>query len=216
MPPKAVVSSGEKNGPSPAAAASHPTRERLVETAMVLLEHRQPEEVTSEMVLNHSEISRGSLYHHFEDFADLIEAALVRQFAADVDGSIAMIAPAMAASNCAEDLFGHLSAVVDVSHGADRRGHRFARARLLARAETNPRLAAKLAVEQDRLTDAMAHLVKTAQDLGWMSQAYDARAAAVLVQAYTVGKLVDDVSRESVGNEAWNILIKRLIKNVLF
>jgi AcrR family transcriptional regulator len=213
------MSSGAGNGRSAtgrAAKAPHPTRELLLKTALTLLEHRLPHDVTSDMVLNHSEISRGSLYHHFEDFSDLIEAALVCQFAEDVDGSIAMIAPAMAASKSAEDLLGHLSSVVDVTHGPDRRGHRFSRARLIAMSETNPRLAARLAAEQDRLTAAIADMIGTAQERGWMSREYDARSAAVLVQAYSLGKLVDDVSTQMIDSEAWNSLIKRLIRNVLF
>jgi hypothetical protein len=42
----------------------------------------------------------------------------------------------------------------------------------------------------------------------------DARACAVLIQAYTLGKIVDDVVEEPVDPQAWNDLIMQVTTNV--
>jgi CDGSH-type Zn-finger protein len=67
----------------------HPTKEELIKYCRwfcwILL---TLDEITSENVLDISGISRGSLYHHFEDFSELLELAQVRRFASYVNKSI--------------------------------------------------------------------------------------------------------------------------------
>ena len=55
----------------------HPTKRALITTVLEQLKTLKPSEITSESVLDKSGISKGSLYHHFEDFDDLIETAQV-------------------------------------------------------------------------------------------------------------------------------------------
>ena len=69
----------------------HPTKRALIETVLELLKSVKPNELTSESVLEKSGISKGSLYHHFEDFDDLIETAEVIRYAAYVDQSIHLL-----------------------------------------------------------------------------------------------------------------------------
>jgi len=42
----------------------------------------------------------------------------------------------------------------------------------------------------------------------------DARSAAVLIQAYTLGMIVDDIVPEQMTQENWNDLVHRLIQQV--
>ena len=55
----------------------HPTKTHLIETAVALLEEKMPHEIAVDEILEKSGISKGSLYHHFEDLAELLES--VRQ-----------------------------------------------------------------------------------------------------------------------------------------
>ena len=55
----------------------HPTKRALVVTVLEELKSKKPSDLTSELILEKSGISKGSLYHHFEDFDDLIETAEV-------------------------------------------------------------------------------------------------------------------------------------------
>ena len=63
----------------------HPTKRALVQTVLDQLKTKKPSDLTSELILETSGISKGSLYHHFEDFDDLIETAQVFRYAAYVD-----------------------------------------------------------------------------------------------------------------------------------
>ena len=53
---------------------THPTRVRLIDTMVEMLQTTPASAITTEAVLETSGISRSSLYHHFADFSDLIEA----------------------------------------------------------------------------------------------------------------------------------------------
>ncbi|MFZ9750906.1 MAG: TetR/AcrR family transcriptional regulator, partial [Candidatus Nanopelagicales bacterium] len=63
----------------------HPTRQKLIETTVSLLDTLRPAEITVEMILQQSGISKGSLYHHFEDVEELFEAAEISRFILSVD-----------------------------------------------------------------------------------------------------------------------------------
>ena len=192
----------------------HPTREKLLASVIELLEEHLPEELSSDMVLKHSGISRGSLYHHFQDFADLVESALTKLFAQAVDQNIAMIRGLIAeATNRAEVVAG-IEQFNRHTQSPKNRDQRFSRLRLLGLAYRNPRLTAKLAAEQDRLTQGYAELFHLAQQNGWMTRDFDPLAAAVLIQAYTLGRAVDDVATHKVDSEAWNDLIMGIVRRV--
>jgi AcrR family transcriptional regulator len=194
--------------------STHPTRDKLLASVVVLLQTHLPQAITSEMVLKHSGISRGSMYHHFKDFAELVEVALVQAFAANVDRSIAALTAILVSAQKKADIYTGMAQVTAATQGAELKPIRFQRARLIAFSEDNPRLAHALAVEQQRLTDAITDLVREAQMRGWMNKEFDPQAAAVLIQAYTLGKIVDDIALVPMSDAAWNSLINRLIERV--
>jgi hypothetical protein len=68
-----------------------------------------------------------------------------------------------------------------------------------------------LGAEQARLTDALTDLIREAQEKGLYRNDFDPRACAVLIQAYTLGKVVDDVVDTPVDPQAWNDLISQVI-----
>ena len=69
----------------------HPNAQRLLDAAIELLGDNPIEQVTLAAVLERSGISNGSLYHHFEDFQDLVEQAIVERFTTGLKESHAAI-----------------------------------------------------------------------------------------------------------------------------
>ncbi len=53
----------------------HPTKRLLVETVAGMLEAKKPSEILADGVLESSGVSKGSMYHHFEDLQELVETA---------------------------------------------------------------------------------------------------------------------------------------------
>ena len=192
----------------------HPTRQRLIDTTLRLLEEKSPAEVTADLVLAASGVSKGSLYHHFEDLTDLLEIAMIARFATGVDESVQSLADVVSSARSREDVLQGLERVARAAHVRERTRHRATRIQMISLATMNPRFAAKLAREQERLTDALASIFQQGQDRGLMNQAFDARAAAVLIQAFTLGKIVDEIVENPMEPEAWNQIIGRLIRQV--
>lgn len=193
------------------AKSSHPTRDRLIATMMELLDGSDPEHITADQVLSASGVSKGSLYHHFEDFEDLLEASLVARFSVNVDANIDALALILATVDSRESLISSLRTLTQESQAQSRSNFRLERARAAALTYSSPRFHAALGAEQQRLTDAFTDLFSEAQNKGWMSTSVDARAAAVFVQAYTVGRVVDDIAPVKVDPDAWIGLIMNVI-----
>lgn len=190
----------------------HPTRERLLLTTVELMDTENPEKVGVEMVLEKSGISKGSLYHHFEDFPSLLEAALVYRFHRVVDSSIALIANTVATASSREEFFADMEKVTAITHSREMTAIRFERARALGHAGTSERFREALGVEQQRLTLAFTDLVREAQNQGWITSDIDPMAAAVFIQAYTIGKIIDEVTAEPVDEQEWLKLIHRMVE----
>lgn len=196
------------------AQGQHPTREKLVRSAIELMREAAPDEVTSEMVLHHSGVSRGSLYYHFDDLADLIETALVRTFSEAVDSNILLLSNMLSHAATKADIYGAVEEFSRVTQAPENKDIRFARVHLLGLAHKNPRLTAKLAVEQGRLTAAYTRMIAEEQAKGWMNLDIDPHAGAVLIQAYSLGRIVDDVAAVRVDPEQWNDIIMKIVRNV--
>ena len=189
----------------------HPTRERLIDTMTSLLDEKAPEAIIVDEVLSVSGISKGSLYHHFEDFSDLLEMAYLRRFAAFVDASSASIAEVIATSTSRDEMLTRLREITRRTQSPELAGLRLERIRAIGLAGGNERFRLRLAVEQQRLTDALADLVRESQAKGWFRSDFPPHVIAVFVQAYTLGRVLDEIAEEPVDNEQWVAFIDHVL-----
>jgi AcrR family transcriptional regulator len=196
---------------------AHPTREKLVATLVALMDERALYEIQVDDVLRESNISKGSLYHHFENFDDLTSAALISRFAAGVDISIQLVADAVNEAKTAEEFVAKIIEVTTVTQGSKRSKFRLERARVIGLSVNSPKLLRELEVEQDRLTQAMADIVREGQEKGWVSKTFDPKTIAVFMQAYTLGRVIDDVasSDQRIEQQDWNDVVNAALKSLL-
>jgi AcrR family transcriptional regulator len=192
----------------------HPTKAQLIKTTAQLLDTRLPTEIAVDEILTTSGISKGSLYHHFEDLTELLEAAQVARYAAWVDRSIEILITLVASAKTREDLLVGLKTVTRITQDPAHAATRYSRARAIANVEHSPRFQKALSAEQGRLTDALIDLIEEARNKGLFAKDFDARAGAVLVQAYTLGKIVDDFVEQPMDPESWHQLIDKLVERV--
>ncbi|MEY2634141.1 MAG: hypothetical protein RIS75_81 [Actinomycetota bacterium] len=166
-----------------------------------------------EHVLEISGISRGSLYHHFEDFSELLEAAEIEIFSIYVDLTIEKITSVVQASTSREVFIERIKKVTRATQNPDLTVLRAQRIGALARATGNERFRKALGLEQQRLTDSLADLFREAQEKELSAREYDTHAAAVFIQAYTIGRAIDDIAPHRVDPEAWYTLIDSVVEN---
>jgi|688.fasta_scaffold822640_2 AcrR family transcriptional regulator len=193
----------------------HPTKRALVQTVLDQLKTKKPSDLTSELILETSGISKGSLYHHFEDFDDLIETAQVFRYAAYVDQSIHILTKVFQTAKNRDEMLVELKQVTKFTQSPDLMSQRMDRATSISLANANPRMMKKLNVQQDRLNEALIDIFREARDRGWISKEVDLHAGAVFIQAYTLGIIINDVSGKKLDSKAWTDLIDLFTSKII-
>ena len=194
----------------------HPTKDELIKTVVVLLDNLTLDEITSEKVLEISGISRGSLYHHFQDFAELLELAQVRRFSNYVTNSIAVLSEVFAAVGTREELITKLTEVSKVFQAPNLADSRIERLTAISKVMHNPRMAAALGNEQERLTETIADLYRDLQARGLGNPALAPRTAAVMFQAYSLGRAVDDFTVTHMDQDNWLYAVSLIVEHIFF
>jgi AcrR family transcriptional regulator len=195
--------------------SQHPTAQQLMDTVSVMLDGSNPHDILVDEVLRVSGVSRGSLYHHFGDFPRLINATLLHRFSVNVKADAeAMMAVAESASS-KEDYWERIRLLSAMTQVPERAPIRAERARIISMASSDATFGKALSVEQDRLTTAMADSIALAQKNGWVNPHLSAHAIAVFLQAYSLGRSVDDISNAKVANSDWISLIERIFEPLI-
>ena len=194
---------------------THPTKVHLIDAAAVLIDEHGSQGFTVEQLLETSNISKGSLYHHFEDFHDVIMQAQVLRFARYVEEDIAALTNVLLAATSREDMFSRLDLISRATHDLARSVRRADRIEILAGARHSEKMKNALAPTQARLTGAIADLVREMKAKDFVSGDLDPGSVAVFIQAYSLGLIVNDVSNEPIDMEKWHTMISRMTRGLL-
>ncbi len=180
-----------------------------------MLEEHSEKDVTAAEILRRTGIARGSLYHFWDTIADLIEEAYLVRYSRYVEKSGGVIKQLLEDCKTKEEFFAGLSRVTELTQDPKRSANRYERARILGMTQNNPKFRKALGHVQRSLTDLFTEQFTEVQKRGWFNKDFDPRAAAVLIQAYTLGKIVDDVVDNQMDALAWNALIGLIVDRTL-
>lgn len=193
----------------------HPTKQLLLETAVSLIDEFGPQGFTVDNLLDASKISKGSLYHHFEDFHDVIEQAQVSRFARFVDEDIQVLTALLTSAGSREELGQRFAQVVMSSAAPGRAEARADRASIVGLSRHSKKFADALAIEQQRLTDSLADVAREMQERGWINSDLDVVALATFVQAYSLGAVLNDVTEKPISVERWATFVGHMLAQSL-
>jgi AcrR family transcriptional regulator len=193
----------------------HPTKGLLQETAINLIDEFGPQGFTVETLLEMSKISKGSLYHHFHDFSDVIEQAQVARFSRYVDQDITLLVGLLKSATSREDLEAKFSIIVQGAGLPGRDASRADRAAILGMARHSKKFAEGLAIEQQRVTDVLTDIAREMQERGWINKDLDAAVLATFVQAYSMGFVLNDNTSNPISIEQWSAFISMMLAKIL-
>ena len=185
----------------------HPTKALLLETAVTLIDRSGPNGFTVEELLETSGISKGSMYHHFEDFNDVIESAQVTRYSRYVDQDSATIAKVLSRVSSRDEMFAAFRGIIEATDGEGRAESREDRAAIIGQVRHSPKFAEQMAAEQERLTGALADIARELQERGFVAKEADPRLLATFVQAYSFGRVLDDIAPTHVDSDKWADMI---------
>lgn len=188
------------------------TKQNLIQATSELMDEVSLEEISAAMVLERAGASKSSMYHFFEDFGDLLEETFLVRFAESVQVSDRAIKEIIQKSTSKDGFFKALESVTRNSQARENSAIRFQRARMLARSERSDRFKKRLGESQEKLTDSLALAFEMAQLKGFVNRDFEPRTGAVFIQAYTLGKVVDDVTKNHMNDKDWEKLISRVLR----
>jgi AcrR family transcriptional regulator len=194
---------------------SNETRHNLIQATSELMDLHAIEDISASMILERAGASKSSMYHFFEDFSDLLEQTFLVRFDKEVRVSIVVIEKIIARSTTKEEFFASLDRLTASTQDRALASLRFSRARELARSERNEKFQKSLGKLQQQLTDSLTNAFQTAQDKGFLNKDFEARTGAVFIQAYTLGRIVDDITETHMNDVDWQKLIGRIAREVL-
>jgi AcrR family transcriptional regulator len=193
----------------------HPTATRLINSAVELLEDFSPEKLGLATVLKHSGVSHGSLYHHFEDFHDLVELAVVKRYIrrlSEVTPPIRSLLEARDKSEVrtlSEALFRQMIT-------ADRARNRRDQIEALGSLRNQPRIAARMEEAQRALIEERAAIFAEFQNRGWIRRDLDPSALAGFLQGMILGRVVDDVMDHHIDADEWEKVALTAFRAIFF
>ncbi len=187
----------------------------LLDTTVRLLETRAAESLQPAEVALAASATVDAIDAHYGSFVALVDRALAVRFAGYVDDSIATLAMILQDAKNRDEFRNWLVQITLSTQDPERAPRRLERAAVFARAAHSEQFRATLAAEQLRLTHALLDLIAGAQGRGWISTANDPMAVAVMVQAYTLGRVVDDLAAQHMHPDQWVALIVRFVDRVI-
>lgn len=195
--------------------AVHPTKQLLLDTAVSLIDEFGPQGFTVDNLLDASGISKGSMYHHFEDFNDIIEQAQVARFSRFVDEDVKVLTSLLSSAKSREELGQRFVQVITAASAPERSQGRADRASIVGMSRHSKKFADALAVEQQRLTDSLADVAREMQERAWIRRELDVYALATFVQAYSLGLVLNDVTEKPITNQQWTTFVSSVLLNSL-
>lgn len=194
----------------------HPTKRLLIQTTVGLLSEFTSRQITAEQVLELSHVSKGSMYHHFADFGDLLEAAQVERFSLFVANLVAVLRAVLNEGGDVEAARAKFHDAAEYRESDAARNMRIERLGTILEANHNPRLAKKFAAAQSDLTRMWMELYHDCISKGWAEPKLDPLAVAVLMQSTIAGRIVDDISEIKMEKENWVRVIQYLLDVTFF
>ena len=193
----------------------HETKQHLIQATSELMDIHAIEDISAAMVLERAGASKSSMYHFFEDFNDLLEETYLLRFRESIGASITVIDKIIKSSKTKDEFFLGLDRLTANTQARDKAALRFSRARMFGRSERQEKFKNSLGELQQQLTDSLTEAFQLAQDKGFLNKKFEARTGAVFIQAYTLGRIVDDVTDNHMNDQDWEKLISRIAREVL-
>ena len=185
------------------ASGVHPTAQKLVDEVIEMMEENPYDTLKSEMVLERCGLSRGSLYHHFVDFQDLIETAQIQIYQRYATGISQALADLIV--SCAESeqvKIGFASFVNQVANEATIKS-RLQLIGIVHNAHAIAEFRKKFLPVQEQINLSWMEMYRFCLDRGWADPTIESRAFAVLMQSTVFGRIMNNLSRDKLDLNLW-------------
>lgn len=194
----------------------HPTKRRLIEVTHKIYEEQPIHTITSELVLKLSGITKGSLYHHFADFPDLIESVQVVRYEKFASLELSEMTIEINGDSDIETARSRLFSALRKRQDSTTSSDRAERTWIIAQALMNARLATKIISSEERITELWMNLYSSCADRGWTNSSLDAQSVSVVTQAAIFSRVFSDLRSEELATENWITVVEAMVDRLYF
>ena len=194
----------------------HPTAQKLVDAVIEMLEETSYNNIKSENVLARSGISRGPMYHHFENFDDLIETAQTQIYARYAGGAVVAIRSVIAKQIDPWIARNEIGTLLRIKANQSTKILRWQCLGVLHNAASVQNFRYKLWETQEAINQEWIKTYQICLERGWADPSLDPRVFAYMMQSFIMGRVYDDMAPMKIDQEDWVQMGFRLIDVFLF
>ncbi|MEY3908439.1 MAG: hypothetical protein RLZZ90_346 [Actinomycetota bacterium] len=193
-----------QNAPQPKQARAKNTVELVIAETTRALARGGETAVRIQEVSKSTNVSIGSIYHHFGDRDGLIRAAYVHQFASSVRDDIGSVKRFMTKMHSVQEIIEHYDEMIQflVSHFG--RLPASERAAIIGNTTGRPLLRNALAEVQNELTNGLTEVMQLLQERKMLKPHISPRAAAVMALGMLHGRVIAELDTDPVSEADWN------------
>lgn len=190
-------------------------RLRLIDSTLLMIDRDGIDGARLKDIVEHAEMTTGSLYWFFKNRRALINAALAERYVRKMRTLTDLAAEIFGKAADTGDPLLILNEITVRPNDPDRVAARAERVQVLSAALDDPVLAKHVADIQRQLLGQMASIVKQAQARKIVRADVDPHSVAVMLQSTTIGLVSVDLAKDLMPDlEAWNDLMKIIVDSL--
>ena len=187
-------------------------RLRLIDSTLFMIDRDGIDGARLKDIVEHADMTTGSLYWFFKNRRALINAALAERFVRKMRSLTDLVADAFSRQADSSDPFLILNEITVQPNQPDRVDARAERVQVLAAALEDPVLAKHVADIQRQLLNQISDIVKEAQIRKIVRADVDPYAVAVMMQSTAIGLASIDLAKDLMPDlTAWNDLMNIVV-----
>ena len=187
-------------------------RLRLIDSTLFMIDRDGIDGARLKDIVEHANMTTGSLYWFFKNRRALINAALAERFVRKMRSLTDLVADAFSRQADSSDPFLILNEITVQPNQPDRVDARAERVQVLAAALEDPVLAKHVADIQRQLLNQISDIVKEAQIKKIVRADVDPYAVAVMMQSTAIGLASIDLAKDLMPDlTAWNDLMNIVV-----
>ena len=191
------------------------TRAKLIEVASVLLASEGEAGIRLADVAKKAKVRQSTIFYHFKDRTDLIEAAQLERYRSTYLDVIEPIRAALKFSDTPDQWEAAVRKVFSDSFVPGREDVRSARASVIGMALTSKRLRKSVAEINREVIEHICALISVAKERGWVKDTYSSVALTSVLMSLVHGRTLIEIDSEFEHFSEWNHLAVDLAISLL-
>lgn len=178
------------------------TVRRLIDATVAVLTKEGEAAVTIDRIMHETGLSRGAVYHHFDDRDSLVRAAQFDRLTQQPLGDIEALRAAIRAAQTPADFVVVVQLLAAAICDPARHAVRAVRAGAMAASAEHPDLSEALHGLETSIADSLAEVIREGQGRGFVTRSLDAAAIGALIESVAFGLLIVDFMDHAPDPEA--------------